>query len=284
MVSNMNKPANELVIFTGNSSANPVGLVCDGVTIWATQEQIAQAFDVDRTVISRHIKNIYAEGELSETTTRAKFARLVDNGTTQQVQYYNLDVVISVGYRVNAKKGTKFRQWATRELSARILGNNLIAPSKDEQRVMIADRVAVENNDLVTAGRELGVIDDAAFLNAGYQGMYKNKMPEIKKIKGLGSDRLLDRAGVTELAANEFRITQTHDKLRKLKEEDGLLVGHGVALTVHHDVGRTVRDAIKEIDGTMPEKLPIEPDHISEVRKRVLTDRVKPKLDASEQG
>ncbi len=80
---------------------------------------------------------------------------------------------------------------------------------------------------------------------------------------------MLDRAGITELAANEFRITQTNQILKQLKEEDGILVGDTVAKTTHWQVGREVREAIGRIGGVMPEDYTTEPDHISEVRKRV---------------
>lgn len=266
---------NELVTYMADT---PVGLIYDGTTLWATVKHISDVFGTSGDNVRTHIKNIYAEGELMASRTSKEIAGVVENRPNFKITVYNLDVVINVGYRVSSAKATKFRQWATKLISDRVLGQAKGALPADEQRVMIADRVAVENNELVTAGRELGVVDDAAFLNAGYQGMYKMKMPAIKKVKGLTDERLLDRAGITELAANEFRITQTNDKLRKLKEEDGNLVGHGVALTVHHDVGRTVRSAIEEIGGTMPEDHPLEPEHISEVRKRVLSAKVKPKL------
>jgi len=88
-------------------------------TIWATQAQMAQLFDVDRTVIGRHLRNIYKEGELDEKRTSAKNARVEKEGgrvVTRQVKSYNLDAIISVGYRVNSKKATGFRIWATKVL------------------------------------------------------------------------------------------------------------------------------------------------------------------------
>lgn len=103
------------------------------------------------------------------------------------------------------------------------------------------------------------------------------KMSGIKKKKGIDSDRLLDRAGITELAANEFRITQANALLKDYLNEDGILVGHGVALQTHWQVGQHVREAIGSIGGTLPEDLPTEPDHVNEVRKRMLTSKSKPK-------
>ena len=91
-------------------------------TVWLTQDQMAQLFDRDRTVIGRHIRNIFSEGELDESLVCAKFAHNKKYGRragfTKEVEttIYNLDVIISVGYRVKSQRGTQFRQWATKIL------------------------------------------------------------------------------------------------------------------------------------------------------------------------
>ena len=93
-----------------------------GETVWLTQQQMAELFDKDRTVIGRHIRNIYKEEELERDITCAKFAHMGIDGD-QQYEYtaYNLDVIISVGYRVKSKRGTKFRQWANKILKEYLL-------------------------------------------------------------------------------------------------------------------------------------------------------------------
>ena len=93
-----------------------------GETVWLTQQQMAELFDKDRTVIGRHIRNIYKEEELERDITCAKFAHMGLDGD-QQYEYtaYNLDVIISVGYRVKSKRGTKFRQWANKILKEYLL-------------------------------------------------------------------------------------------------------------------------------------------------------------------
>lgn len=82
-------------------------------TIWATQEQIAQLFGVDRTVVSRHLRNVFRDEELEEERVCAKNARTAADGKKYLTKLYNLDAIISVGYRVNSKRATKFRVWAT---------------------------------------------------------------------------------------------------------------------------------------------------------------------------
>ena len=82
-------------------------------SIWVTQKQLCELFERDKSVISRHIRNIFKSGELERDSVVANFATTASDGKTYQVEYYNLDVIISVGYRVNSKRATKFRQWAT---------------------------------------------------------------------------------------------------------------------------------------------------------------------------
>ena len=93
-------------------------------TIWVTQKQMCELFDRDKSVISRHIRNIFKTGELEKNSTVAKIATVQlegDREVIREIEYYNLDVIISVGYRVNSKKATKFRQWATKVLKEYIL-------------------------------------------------------------------------------------------------------------------------------------------------------------------
>jgi hypothetical protein len=85
-------------------------------TVWLTQDQMAELFGRERSVITKHVRNVFKEGELEEASVRAKFAHTAADDKTYQVQGYNLDVIISVGYRVKSKRGTQFRQWATRVL------------------------------------------------------------------------------------------------------------------------------------------------------------------------
>lgn len=257
---------NELIIYSSNEGVEPVTIRFDGDTMWLTQQQIAAIFDTGAENIRLHIKNIYSEGELDENTTSKKILGVVEKRPNTWVTTYNLDVVISVGYRVSSKVATQFRKWATQVIKERVA--ETYGLSRDEQRLIVSDRVTAANNELLKSAAAIGVKKYAAFFDAGYRGMYLLPMSQLKRIKGIGTDRLLERAGVTELAANEFRITQTNAKLKALKEEDRL-VGQGVALATHFSVGKEVRDAIERIGGTLPEKLPAEPDSIKDVRRRL---------------
>jgi len=87
----------------------------DGDTVWLTQEQMCRLFGRDQSVIARHIRNVFKEGELVRDSVYAKFAYTASDGKTYQVAYYNLDVIISVGYRVKSVQGTRFRQECAEE-------------------------------------------------------------------------------------------------------------------------------------------------------------------------
>ena len=91
---------------------------CDGETVWLTQAQMCQLFDRDVSVISRHIRNIFKEGEL-DPKSNLHFLQIANSD--KKVAFYDLDVVISVGYRVKSIAGTRFRQWATRALRNMLL-------------------------------------------------------------------------------------------------------------------------------------------------------------------
>lgn len=114
---------NGLVIFQGKSGAIELKGDFAQETLWATQAQIADVFGVERSVVTKHIQNIYKESELEEKPTCAKIAQVQVEGKrsiNRLVEHYNLDLIISVGYRVNSKTATKFRQWATKTLRQHI--------------------------------------------------------------------------------------------------------------------------------------------------------------------
>ncbi len=90
-------------------------------TVWGSLSEIASLFARDKSVISRHIKNIFRSGELDEDSVVAKIATTASDGKTYQVDYYNLDVILSVGYRVDSKQATQFRIWATKTLKQHLL-------------------------------------------------------------------------------------------------------------------------------------------------------------------
>lgn len=111
----------QFLLYTMPEAEGKVQVVIKEETLWCTQKAMAQLFGIDKSGISRHISNIYKTGELQQDTTVAKIATVVNRGIRGEVEelvdFYHLDMIIAVGYRVNSLKATKFRQWATKILS-----------------------------------------------------------------------------------------------------------------------------------------------------------------------
>lgn len=103
----------EMIIYTTADGLTKIETTFDGDTVWLSIDQMAELFQRDKSTISRHIKNIFLEGELQREAVVAKFATAASDGKIYQVDYYNLDVIISVGYRVKSQRGVQFRIWAT---------------------------------------------------------------------------------------------------------------------------------------------------------------------------
>ncbi|MFZ3005664.1 MAG: DNA damage-inducible protein D [Phenylobacterium sp.] len=144
---------------------------------------------------------------------------------------------------------------------------NYIPLSEDERRVLLRNEIKEHNKNLASAAKNAGVVkplDFAIFQTFGYKGLYGGlDRPAIQRRKGLRAKQpLLDHMGSTELAANLFRATQTEEKLRR----DNVR-GKDAANATHHEVGRKVREAIKNIGGTMPENLPPAEDIVKVARR-----------------
>ena len=133
----------EIRIFSENG-ANQVEVILQDDSIWLSAEKIGQLFDnKDRSTIQRHIKNIYADDELEESSTCAFFAQVQKEGNrtvSRKIPYYNLDVILAVGYRVSSKIATQFRKWATSVLHQYIIDGYVINEKqiKQEHQKLVA--------------------------------------------------------------------------------------------------------------------------------------------------
>lgn len=103
----------ELIIYNTEDGLTKIDVSFDGDTVWLSIDQMAELFQRDKSTVSRHIKNIFSEGELEKNSVVVKFATTAADGKSYNVDYYNLDVIISVGYRVKSQRGVQFRIWAT---------------------------------------------------------------------------------------------------------------------------------------------------------------------------
>jgi hypothetical protein len=109
----INSDLGEIVLYQSEDGQAALDVHLHDETVWLSQKQIASLFETERSVVTKHINNIFRSEELDKKAVSAKFAHTAGDGKTYQTNYYNLDVIIAVGYRVNAKRGTQFRIWAT---------------------------------------------------------------------------------------------------------------------------------------------------------------------------
>ncbi len=114
----------EIILYTTPNGEVKIDIRFESETFWLSQQKIADLFGVDRSVVTKHLGNIYSEGELDKTATCAKFAQVRNEGNrqvTRHIEFYNLDAIIAVGYRVNSFSATQFRIWATKTLKEFII-------------------------------------------------------------------------------------------------------------------------------------------------------------------
>ena len=150
-------------LFTAADGLVQLSVSIDKETVWLTQEQMGHLFEPERSVITKHIRNVFAEGEMARESVCAKFAHTAADGKTYQVDYYNLDVIISVGYRVKSRRGVQFRQWATRTLKEHLVqGYTLNQRRLAERGIEFEQALALLSRTL--ANQQLVNADGAAVL------------------------------------------------------------------------------------------------------------------------
>lgn len=234
-----NNKTGEVIIYKTEDGPNlKVNLVDDSV--WLNQAQMAELFDKDRDTVSEHIQNIYKQAELSQNRTTRKFRAVQIEGKRQVerlIEFYNLDVIISVGYRVNSKRGTQFRIWATKRLrdyllkgyainKDRIKDDNL-AKVKELQSAVQLIQIAIKEKKLEGYEKEvLNIITDyASTWTTLYQYDKDNleldsgtkkiiSVLDYDKIK-ISIDRFKDRLIKDKQASNLFG-KEVGDKLKGL--------------------------------------------------------------------
>lgn len=106
----------DFLVFTKDAREEGIEVRVQDQDVWLTQKAIGQLFDVDRSVVSKHLKNVFESGEMAEDSVCAKFAQTADDGKTYHYKFYSLSAIIAVGYRINSARATQFRQWATKVL------------------------------------------------------------------------------------------------------------------------------------------------------------------------
>ena len=145
---------NEVILYKDGELELPVEVAPDKETVWLKVEEMAKLFDRDRSVIQRHIKNIFKENELEESSTCAKFAQVQNEGDRsieRTFNYYNLDMIISVGYRVKSPRGIAFRKWATSILKEYIVQGYAV----NAKRLNVLNKVVEIQSNIIADVLEL---------------------------------------------------------------------------------------------------------------------------------
>ena len=217
---------NQIIIYQTDDDQTQIDVRLENETVWLTQAQMAELFQTDRTSIVRHINKIYADDELDRDSTCAKIAQVQKEGqrtVRRSIPYFNLDMIISVGYRVNSKRGVKFRQWANRVLKQYLIKGYAINErlrheqiSELRQLVQVVSRTlqhreqenTIETQDLLDVVVDytyaLDTLDnydyerltiDQTTKVASFHATYENAMEQIQ--------RLRDKFGASILFGNE---------------------------------------------------------------------------------
>jgi death-on-curing family protein len=159
---------NKIEIYASADGLTQLEVQFEGETFWLNLNQISSLFEKDKSVISRHLNNIYNEGELDRNSTVAKNATVqieAKREVKREIDYYNLDAILSVGYRVNSKRGTQFRQWATKRLKDYLIEGVAINEKRLEQKnkeiQVLHDGIRI----LSRAIEEKATAEDFAWLN-----------------------------------------------------------------------------------------------------------------------
>lgn len=144
-------------LYSADGGSTSIEVRLNGETVWLTQQQIADLFETSRENITMHLKNIYSEGELVEQATRKEFLQVRQEGSrkvSRRVAHYNLDAIISVGYRVKSRIATKFRIWATERLRAYLVAGYAVNEERLAQLGSIVNVLSRANDEMVA-----GVVD-----------------------------------------------------------------------------------------------------------------------------
>ena len=154
----MNEFNNSIIIYQPHADQPAVDVRLEGETVWLSQRQMAELFDVDVRTISEHLSNVFSSGELEKEATIRKFRIVRREGTrnvTRSVEHYNLDAIISVGYRVKSATATQFRIWATKRLREYLVQGYSINRQRLEQLGQIVEVMARADNHLVAGTGEV---------------------------------------------------------------------------------------------------------------------------------
>jgi prophage maintenance system killer protein len=208
----------EIVIYKTSEGKTELEVRLEGDTLWLNQYQLADLFETDRTSIIKHVRNIYKTDELAESSTCAKFAQVKTEGkksVTRQILYYNLDMIVSVGYRVNSKRGTQFRIWA----------NNVLKEYLVRGFALNEKRLSDRENELRALKAGIQLLERSVMRQAHQLGQaraFVNIIADFSNGLGILDDydnERLDSKGLTEKEAVVITYEECKDIIGLIKDE-----------------------------------------------------------------
>ena len=213
----------EVVLYEAPGGEVRLDVRLDRDTVWLTQAQMADLFGRERSVVTKHLRNAFAEGELEADSVRANFAHTAADGKTYQVEHYNLDVIISVGYRVKSAQGTRFRQWATRLLREHLVKGHTLNQQRLAERGLSEARQSLEL--LARTLRNQALVDDTGSavldLIVGYAATWRVLLEYDENRLAAPSGKSPAR-GVLDYKGAIAAITEFKRELMKRNEAGGL--------------------------------------------------------------
>ncbi len=217
----------ELIVYQSEDGSAVVDVRLQDETVWLSLNQMAELFGRDKSVISRHLSNVFESGELERQTVVAKNATTAADGKTYQVDFYNLEAIISVGYRVNSIRGTRFRIWATSVLKDHLVKGytfnqkRLVEKGFGEVRQVIdLLKSALQNHELVT-DEGSAILDIVNSYSRTWQLLWQYDEDSLAAVKKADKEEQV----VLELAASRTAIASLKESLLK-KGEATDIFGH----------------------------------------------------------
>lgn len=213
----MDEKQKNIAIYQSSNGETQIDVQIENQTIWLSLDQISSLFQKDKSTISRHIKNIFSSEELERESVVANFATTAKDGKTYQVDYYNLDMIISIGYRVNSKIATNFRKWATRVLKQYLVEGYAVNEKRLREKQEQIDVLKNSLNLLTrTITSQAQTIDDA-------QNLAKVLSVFAKGLKLLDDydNKTLATKGQTTRSAVQITKEEYLELIAKMKPEFG---------------------------------------------------------------
>ena len=196
---------NKIEIYTSKNNQTEINVNFDGDTVWLTQKQMSELFGRDRVAITQHIGNIFKEEELEENSVCKDFLLTAKDGKSYKTKYYNLDVIISVGYRVKSKQGTEFRKWATSLLKNHLKKGYTINEKRLEQLQQTIELIS---------NKQIANIDEAK----GLLEIIKNYNKSFSILSKFDSNDL-SRENLNKNISYEINYDEANSSISNLKKE-----------------------------------------------------------------